>query len=64
MVANSWQHASLGLEVVQVTEDQVRKARLIIESMMPSQAAHMDAVLLAGVAHALAIQEQQPPLHH
>ena len=54
-----------GYREVAVTDHQVQRARAIIESMMPGQAANMDAVLLAGVAHALAIQEsQQHRLHH
>ena len=50
---------------VAVTAHQVQRARAIIESMMPGQAANMDAVLLAGVAHALALQDSQRlTLHH
>ena len=44
---------------VMVTDQQVQRARVIIESMMPAQAGNMDAVLLAGVAHALAVQDSQ-----
>ena len=50
---------------VAVTAHQVQQARAIIESMMPGQATNMDAVLLAGVAHALAVQEaERRTLHH
>lgn len=50
---------------VAVTAHQVQQARAIIESMLPGQAANMDAVLLAGVAHALAVQEaEQGALRH
>lgn len=50
---------------IAVTDHLVQRARVIIESMMPGQAANMDAVLLAGVTLALARQEsEQRALHH
>lgn len=66
MFVNDWQGEPELPQLVEVTDDQVRQARLIIQSMMPGQATNIDAVLLAGVAHALAVQEQQrrPALHH
>lgn len=65
MIGNSVQHAHRPPGAVEVTEEQVQQARLIIASTMPTQATNMDAVLLAGVAHALALKEQQRrPLHH
>ncbi len=65
MIGNSLQNAHRPQGAVEVTEEQVRRARLMIERSMPTQATNMDAILLAGVAHALAVQEQQrQPLHH
>ena len=58
MVVDFNEDSQLALQPrIAVTDRQVQRARAIIVSMLPGQAGNMDAVLLAGVAHALAMQE-------